>query len=250
MLKKTADITMKALIILSIWLWILTFIKPELVKDFLSWIKEVVNSLWYWNYLIIFVSSLIESFPVLWVVIPGQNILFAVWWFFAETSRINLIYVIIVTSIWAILWNFIWFYLWKVYWDEFFRKYWLWFWIWETEVKYLKKWIEKWWAWGIIFGKFHNLTRAFVPFIAWTMWMKSKIFMIYNVIGSIIRAIIMIILGTIFASYYEKVVDNFGKIMLAIFVISAFYIYKFKKKEFMEYMDEKNKEIDKKMWYK
>ncbi len=250
MLKKTADITIKTLIVLSIWLWILTFIKPELIKDLLSWIKEVVNSLWYWNYLIIFVSSLIESFPVLWVVIPWQNILLVVWWFFAEISKINLIYVIIVTSIWAILWNFIWFYLWKVYWDEFFKKYWLLFWIWETEVKYLKKWIEKWWAWGIIFGKFHNLTRAFVPFIAWTMWMKSKIFMIYNVIGSIIRAIIMIILWTIFASYYEKIVDNFGKIMIWILLIWAFYIYKFKKKEFMQYMDEKNKEIDKKMWGK
>ena len=86
-LKHLVDIIMKFLIILSVWIAILALFKPELIKDWLEWVKQTVDYLWNWNYLIVFISSLIESFPVLWVVIPGQNILLAVWGFFAEKSH-------------------------------------------------------------------------------------------------------------------------------------------------------------------
>ena len=94
--KKFLDILMKLLIASTIILWILTLFKPELVKDFIEWIKTIIEGLWYWNYLIIFITSLIESFPVLGVVVPGQNILLIVWWFFSEISRENLYYVILI----------------------------------------------------------------------------------------------------------------------------------------------------------
>lgn len=235
---------MKVLIFLSLALWVLALIKPDLIKDLLDWVKEVVQFLWNWNYLIVFVSSLIESFPVLWVVIPGQNILLAVGWFFAE-KHINTLYMVVaITSVGAIIWNYIWFYLWKIYGDDFFKKYWLWFGIWETELKYLEKWIEKWWPWGIMLGKFHGLTRAFLPFIAGSMWMKSRVFWIYNVIGSVARSLIMIILWVLFAQHYEAVIDNFGKIMIGIMVLTGVYIWKFKKKEFKKFMKEKNEEME------
>ena len=239
---------MKALIILSVWIWILALFKPELIKEGLEWVKMVVLGLWNWNYLIVFISSLIESFPVLWVVVPGQNILLAVWWFFAEKNINTLYLVIVITSIWAIIWNYIWFYLWKIYWDSFFKKYGLWFWIWETELKYLEKWINKWWPWWIALWKFHWLTRAFLPFIAGSMWMKSKVFWLYNIIGSILRSIVMMILWVLFAQHYEKVVDNFGKIMIWIMVLTWLYIWKFKKTQFKEYMKLKNEEMDRKYW--
>ncbi len=247
-LKHLVDIIMKALIVLSIWIWILALFKPELIKEWLDWVKMVVLWLWNWNYLIVFVSSLIESFPVLWVVVPGQNILLAVGWFFAEKNINTLYFVIVITSIWAIIWNYIWFYLWKIYWDSFFKKYWLWFWIWETELKYLERWINKWWPWWIALWKFHWLTRAFLPFIAGSMWMKSKVFWIYNIIGSILRSIVMMILWVLFAQHYEKVVDNFWKIMIWMMVLTWLYIWKFKKKEFKQFMKEKNEEMDRKYW--
>jgi len=245
-LKHLVQLIMNALIILSVWIAILALFKPELIKDWIEWIRIVVEWLWNWNYLIVFISSLIESFPVLWVVIPWQNILLIVWGFFAKINIDTLYYVVIITSIWAIIWNFIWFYLWKIYWDSFFKKYGLWFWIWETELKYLEKWIEKWWPWGITFWKFHWLTRAFLPFIAGSMWMKSKTFMLYNVIGSIIRSVIMIILGVVFAKHYESIVDHSWKIMIWIMLATWIYIWKFKKKEFKKYMQEKNEEIERK----
>lgn len=247
MLEKISDILMKILIFITIGLWILALVKPDLIKDFIEWIRWVILVMWDWNYLILFITWIIESFPVLWVVVPGQNIMLIVWWFFSEQSNSTLIYVMIITSLWAIIWNYTWFLLGRYYWEKFFKKYWLWFGIWETEVSYLKKWIKKWWPWWIIFWKFHNLTRAFVPFIAWSMWMKHKSFIIYNVVWSIIWSIVIILLWVIFAKTYETIVDYLWYIMMWIMVIVGLYIWRFKKKEFLKYIEEKNKEIESKM---
>lgn len=232
------------LIWLTIALAIISIVKKEWIEAFIEWMKILIEWLWIWNYLIAWISSLIEAFPVLWVVVPWQNILLIVWGFFGNISQANLIYVALIASIWAIIWNYIWYALWRHFWDSFFKKYWYWFWIWLTEVKYLKKWIDKWWAWGIIVWKFHPMTRAFLPFIAWSMWMHSRKFMIYNTIWSIVRAIIIILLWVIFVEYYKIILEYIWSIMLIIMVLVWFYIYKFKKKEFLQYMKEKNEEIE------
>ena len=111
----------------------------------------------------------------------------------------------------------------------------------------MKKWIKKWWATGIIVWKFHNLTRAFVPFIAWTMWMNHRSFIIYNIIWSILRAITIIVLWVLFAKTYETIIDYLWYIMIGIFVLVWLYIWKYKKKEFKIYLEEKNKELESKM---
>jgi len=242
--KKILDIFMKILIMFTVVLWIVTIFKPELIKDFIEWIKDIIYSIWNWNYLIIFITSLIESFPVLGVIVPWQNILLIVWWFFSKININNLYYVIIVASVWTILSNYIWYLLGIYYWEKFFKKYGIWFGIWQTEVKYLKKWVKKWWAWWIIVWKFHNLMRAFVPFIAGSMNMHKKSFFIYNILASIIRSVTIVVLWVVFAEYYETVIDYFWYIITWIMILTWIYIYKFKKKEFVKYMNEKNKEIE------
>lgn len=244
---KIVDIIMKILIFLTIALWILAMVYPEWFKIFIEYIKVIIESLWKWNYAIVFFSSLIEAFPVLGVVIPGQNILLIVGGFFWALGYSNLFYVIIFASIGAVIGNYVWYYLWKAYGDEFFKKYWLWFGIWLTEVKYLKKWIKKWGPSWIILWKFHSVTRAFLPFIAGWMWMEKKSFFIFNMLGSIIRACTLIILWVIFASYYKTIVDYAGYIFIWITILWWLYIYRFKKKEFMEFMEEKNRELDEKL---
>ena len=232
------------LISLSFALALIALFKKEWIELFIEWIKILIDWLWLWNYLIAWISSIIESFPVLWIVVPWQNILLIVWWFFWNISTSNLIYVVIIASVWAIIWNYIWYILWKYYWDSFFKKYWAWFWIWLTEVKYLKKWIDKWWAFWIIFWKFHPITRSFLPFIAWSMWMKSMKFMIYNIIWSIIRATVIIILWVIFVAYYKIILEYLGTALMWVMVLVWIYIYKFKRAEFKKYLEEKNKEFE------
>ena len=248
-IKKIVNIIFKILnilfVILTIVLLFISIFKKEWFEMFIEWLKIVIQWLWFWNYLIVFFSSFIEAFPVLGVVVPGQTILMIVWGFFGNLSKYNLINVGILASVWAIFWNYIWYLLWKIYWDSFFEKYWNRFWIGLTEVKYLKKWIDKWWAWGIIFWKFHPLTRAFLPFIAWSMGMKSKSFMIYNIIGSIIWSITMVVLGMIFVEYYKIILEYIWYIFLVIFICFWIYVYKYKKEEFMKYIQEKNEELEK-----
>ena len=231
-------------IILMLVLAFISIFKQEWFELFIEWLKIQINWLWYWNYLIIFSSSFIEAFPVLWVVVPGQNILMIVWGFFGSLWKENLIYVGILASLWAILWNYVWYLLWKKYWDSFFEKYWNRFGVGTTEVKYLKKSIDKWWAWWIIFWKFHKITRAFLPFIAWSMWMKGKNFMIYNVIWSIIWATTMVVLGMVFVEYYKIILNYIWYVLIWILVLIWVYIYKFKREEFKKYMIEKNEEME------
>lgn len=247
MFGKIVDYIMKLLIVLTIGLWILAIVKPELVISFIDYIESLVLTLGNFNYIVIFLSSLIEWLPVLGVVVPGQNILLIVGWFFARIDMSNLVYVILIASLWAILSNYLWYLLWKYHWDKFFKKYGLWFGIWETEVKYLKKWIKKWWPWWIIIWKFHNVARAFVPFIAWSMWMHHRTFFIYNIIGSTLRAITIVILWVVFAQYYEVMIDYLAYIMIWLMLIAWIYIYKYKRKEFKKYIQEKNEELERKL---
>jgi membrane protein DedA with SNARE-associated domain len=69
---------------MTLILALLTLFKPDLIKVFIDWIRDIVLALGNWNYLVVFISSIIESFPVLGVVIPGQNIMLISGGFFGE----------------------------------------------------------------------------------------------------------------------------------------------------------------------
>ena len=115
----------------------------------------------------------------------------------------------------------------------------------KTEQKILTKRIEKNGAAFIIFGKFHNFTRAFVPFLAGISHMHSSKFWRYNIIGSIIWSISMLTLGVFFTKYISTVTDWISWVFLGIIMVVGIYITVFKRKEFMEYLHEKEKELQK-----
>lgn len=229
------------LILTTFIMAIIVIIYPDLMKNLIERIESIIKIIWDWNYLLAFLSAMIESFPIIWMIIPGQTVLLLIWWFFDSE---NVYYLIIVSSLWAILWNYIWFLLWYFSGDNFFKKYWDWFWIWLTELEYIKSWIHKYWAFAVIMSKFHNMTRVFIPFIAGSMWMKHMSFFIYNILWSIIWASSMIVLWVFFSEYYEIILDNFWYIMTFILVISWFYIYFFKYEKVKEYIRKKEKEIE------
>ena len=67
---------------LTIVLIFVAIFKPELFVQFIEWMKGVVETLGKWNYLLAFVSAFVESFPVIGVSVPGQNIMLLVGGFF------------------------------------------------------------------------------------------------------------------------------------------------------------------------
>jgi membrane protein DedA with SNARE-associated domain len=231
------------LIIFTFWLIILSLFRPDLIENFVEWMKVVVKVLWNWNYVIIFLTAFVESFPLLGVAVPWQNIMLIVWWFFGVDYLYEVIWIAI---IWALLGNYVWYVLWVFYWEKFFIKYWDWVGIWMTELKYMKKWIHKHGWWMIVVWKFHNMLRAFVPFIAWSMGMKNKNFLIFNVVWSILRAVVIILLWVVFVQYYKIVLSYAPYVMSLIFIFIWFYIYIYKRQEFKNYLKEKEQEIENK----
>lgn len=226
---------------ITIVLLLIVLFKKEWFELFFEWLKVFINGLWYWNFVIILFISIIESFPVLWVVVPGQQAMLIVWW---VIWKIYLFPVIVFASIWALIWNYVWYFLWVIYGDKFFSKYWNWFWIWMTEIRYIKDSVIKHWSWFVIFGKFHNTTRAFVPFIVWSMNMDKKKFWVYNFIWSILWSAIIIILWTLFVDYYKQILEYVWHIFTWIFILIGIYIYLYKRSEFTQYLREKEQEFE------
>lgn len=180
--------------------------KPGWIEIFIEWMEKQIHSLGAWNYVIALTSSIIESFPVIGVLVPGQQIMLLVGGFFGKT---NLMPLIALAIIGAIIGNALGYFLGRWYGERFFTRYGDWFGLGKTELKYLRRQIEKNGAWFIILGKFHNFTRAFIPFIAGSMGMQTGRFWIYNIIGSTIWATTIIILGVVFVTYYKIILAYF-----------------------------------------
>jgi membrane protein DedA with SNARE-associated domain len=117
----------------------------------------------------------------------------------------------------------------------------------KTEQRILERQIAKNGFWYIVLGKFHNFTRAFIPFIAGASRMRERAFWTYNIIGSIFWAISINLLGIFFIDRYETILDHIGKIMLMVLGGVFAYFFFFKKETMKQYMQDKQREIEEKM---
>lgn len=142
--------------------------------------------------------------------------------------------------------NFIGYALGKRYGKKFFREYGDAFGLGRTELKYLERQIAKNGPIFIILGKFHNLTRAFIPFIAGSAGMKPGRFWTYNIIGSVVWACTIITLAVLFASYYRTILDYVGYAFLAFLAIFVGYVWFFRRDAFLKYLEEKRQEFEEK----
>jgi hypothetical protein len=64
--------------IATLALVIISFVKPEWIKDGIRWIGELIQTLGNWNYLIAFASACIESLPIIGTAVPGMNVMILV----------------------------------------------------------------------------------------------------------------------------------------------------------------------------
>jgi membrane-associated protein len=139
--------------------------------------------------------------------------------------------------------NYLGYWIGKWYGTELIEKYGDWFGVGRTEAAILHKQIEKNGFWYIVLGKFHNFTRAFVPFIAGASGMRERNFWTYNIIGSLFWATSINLIGVYFIDNYEAILDNFGKIAMGLIIAFGLYIYFFKRQAWISYMRAKEAEI-------
>ncbi len=229
---------------LTLAIVLISFLRPEWIKDAITWIEALIKTLGNWNYLVAFSSACIESLPIIGTAVPGMNIMILVWGFWGKT---HLLITIVVAIFGAMLGNYLGYWIGKWYGTEIIERYGDWIGLGKTETNILHGQIEKNGFWYIVLGKFHNFTRSFVPFIAWANGMKEWNFWIYNMIGSIVWAVSVNLLGIFFIDNYESILDNLGKIMLVIIVWVWLYIYFFQRDGWNRYMRDKRKEIEDKI---
>ena len=226
--------------ILAVSIMLISLFRPSWMEIGINWIGELIRTIGYWNYLIAFASACIESLPFIGTAVPGMNIMILIGGFWGKT---HFTLTIIFAILGAMLGNYIGFWIGKWYGKDLIEKYGDWFGIGRTEAKILERQIQKNGFWYVVLGKFHNLTRAFIPFIAGGSGMEEKNFWLYNMIGSIIWAASINLLGIFFIDNYKSILENLGTIMLVFFLGFALYMYIYKREYLKEYMRDKEKEI-------
>ncbi len=230
--------------VLSLWLLVITFAKPEWIKSGIEWIGRLITTLGNWNYLIAFASACIESMPIIGTAVPGMNVMILVGGFWGKS---HIILTVGLATLGAMLGNYLGYWIGKWYGHEIIERYGDYIWLGRTEQKILSQQIKKNWFWYIVLGKFHNFTRSFVPFIAGASGMQERAFWLYNIIGSIIWAISINLLGIFFIDQYETILDNLGKIMLALLGWVSLYFWFFRRESLKQYIRDKQREIEEKM---
>jgi membrane protein DedA with SNARE-associated domain len=200
---------------LTLILILISLMRPEWIKSGIAWIGELIQVLGNWNYLIAFASACIESLPIIGTAVPGMNIMILVGGFWGKT---HILPTVLLASLGAMIGNYLGYWVGKWYGHTIIEKYGDYIGLGRTEQKILEKQIAKNGFWYIVFGKFHNFTRAFVPFIAGASGMDR----------------------------YELILDNLGKIALFVIIAVFGYFYFFRKDALKSYMSAKMQEIEEK----
>lgn len=83
---------------------IISFVRPEWIKNGVAWIGELIQILGSWNYLIAFLSACIESLPIIGTAVPGMNVMILVGGFWGAEHMIP---TILLAAIGAMLGNYL-----------------------------------------------------------------------------------------------------------------------------------------------
>ncbi len=113
---------------------------------------------------------------------------------------------------------------------EVLKKYGLWVGLGPKELQFLEKQVHKNGFWFIVGGKFHNLLRSFIPYLAAAQGLSGKRFWVANIIGSSIWAVSILLIGMFFVESYEIILQYLSYILIAVIVV-IFVVYSYKEKQ-------------------
>jgi membrane protein DedA with SNARE-associated domain len=89
------------------------------------------------------------------------------------------------------------------------------------ELSWLEKQIHKNGFWFIVGGKFHNLLRSFIPYIAGSHKMSGMRFWVANIFGSSLWAVSILLLGVFAVENYEVILQYLNYVFLAVIAIGV-----------------------------
>lgn len=220
----TLHITLLAVMII---IGLLSLFEPEMIRSVIDWMGVQIKSWWNWNYLILFFVAMAESFPFVWVVIPGMNLMILVGGFFVARQWDIFPIAALLGMTWACLGNALGYFMGRYGDPDTLKKYGTFFWAGPRELAWLQKQMNKNGFWFIVGGKFHNLLRSFIPYIAGSQKMSGTRFWVANVVGSSLWAVSILLIGVFAVENYEVILQYLNYVLLGVVIIGAgVYVWK------------------------
>lgn len=217
------------LIIMIIGAFISLF-RPDIIQWIIDWMGIQIQSWGKWNYIILLVTAMAESFPFIGAVLPGMNIMILVWWFFIAKNWEIFPAAAFLAMVGACGGNALWYFMGLYDGEKTLKKYGKWFGAGERELAWLEKQIHKNGFWFIVGGKFHNLLRSFIPYIAGAHGMSGRKFWIANIFGASVWAVSILLIGIFFVQSYEMVLQYLTYILIFVIVLATVSVYLSKNK--------------------
>lgn len=176
------------------------------------------------GYYIIFIFSLVESFPVLGFIIPGQSLIIASG-FLAKNHTLSFWLVFMTATIGAILGDFIAYHFGKKYGEDFLRKHGSKFFVKESLINKTKELLNDHPGKALLFGRLNSVTRSLAPFLAGVSKIKYGLFSFYVIGGCMLWAFLFTSIGFIFGRGFEIAAPIIGKfILVSTIIVIAFMI--------------------------
>lgn len=218
-------------VILMVVIGLLSLFRPDIMRDAIEWMWIQIKSWWQWNYLILLFVAMGESFPFVGAVLPGMNIIILVGWFFVAKNWEIFPLAALLAMTGACLGNALGYFMGKYGNPDTLKKYGALFWAGPRELGWLEKQMNKNGFWFIVGGKFHNLLRSFIPYIAGSHKMSGARFWLANIFGSSLWAVSILLLGVFAIENYEVILQylSYG-LLAAVLVGVGVYMWKNKSK--------------------
>lgn len=180
------------------------------------------------GYIIVFLGVMIESTGIPF---PGETVLL-IGAATAANSDLNIVIVIICAALGAIIGDNGGYFVGNKYGNKFLLKYGDKFHLTQKRRDRVELYFKKYGAFTVLFGRFVSILRTYAAFFAGINKLHYKTFLIFNGLGAILWATIIGMLGYIFGSnlpFIEKIIRDFGFILLALVIVIFISIAAFKK---------------------
>lgn len=192
-----------------------------------------------WGYVIIFLFSVIESLPLVGLVIPGGVIVIAAG-FFVKLGILDFFPAIIIVSLGAFIGDTLAYFLGRHFGYGFLTRLGKYIFFKPIHFEKAKKVLQAHPRKAILGGRFHALTRCIIPFAAGSADIRPLLFLPFAALTAVLWAVVNILVGFIFGQGFQIAADYLGTIFFVALVLSVLVIYSY---QFISRFTEKNKHI-------
>lgn len=208
----------------------------HLVDNILNLPPDILGQ---WGYALVFIFSIIESAPILGVVIPGGVIVIAAG-FFAKVGILQFWPLIIIVAVGAFIGDVVAYMLGRRFGYKFLLGVGKYVFFKPTHFEKAKKVLLDHPRKTILGGRFYALTRSIMPFAAGSADVRPILFFTYAALGAALWSVFNVVVGFIFGQGFQIASDYMGVIFFVALVLSVLVVYSY---QFISRFTQRNKHI-------